>query len=443
MKNIQTNQYFYRSILEKLKKWIDRKEIFIIKGPRQSGKTTILKILKDWLISEKNVKEKNIIFITFEERDILDKFSLDPKEYIKSFIGNKNNEKLYFFIDEFQYLKNSGQILKMLYDIFENIKFIITGSSSLELTDKTDKFLVGRVFSFYLWQLNFEEFVKIKSEQLYNVYKEKTTHINNFIIHNKNFSFAKKDIFESDFEKLFQEYIIYGGYPEVVKSYDRETKKVILKNIYNTYITKDIIELLKITDYSKFKILVSILSAQIGNIINYNNLSQDTQIYFKELKRYLSILEETYIISFLTPFFTNKISELKKNPKIYFIDIGLRNYISSMLNDNIISRSDLGAIVENTIFCQLKLKEKEEDLYLVKYWRTSGRAEIDFILQKSKQMIPIEVKYSLFNSPKISRGFRNFIKEYKPEKALVLTKNYYDEIKINSTLVKFAPLWYL
>ena len=253
MKNIQTNQYFYRSILEKLKKWIDIKEIFIIKGPRQSGKTTILKILKDWLISEKNVKEKNIIFITFEERDILDKFSLDPKEYIKSFIGNKNNEKLYFFIDEFQYLKNSGQILKMLYDIFENIKFIITGSSSLELTDKTDKFLVGRVFSFYLWQLNFEEFVKIKSEQLYNVYKEKTTHINNFIIHNKNFSFAKKDIFESDFEKLFQEYIIYGGYPEVVKSYDRETKKVILKNIYNTYITKDIIELLKITDYSKFK----------------------------------------------------------------------------------------------------------------------------------------------------------------------------------------------
>lgn len=433
-------QYFPRLLLEKLQKWIDRREIFAIKGPRQSGKTTILKILRDWLIKEKGVKPENIIFITFEDRDILEKFSLDPKSYLKSFIGERKNEKFYFLIDEFHYLKNGGQTLKLLYDIFENVKFIITGSSSLELTGKTAKFLVGRVFSFELWQLSFEEFIKVKSSQLLNVYKEKSELVKNFILEGKNFPSPKKDIFGKDFQKLFEEYAIWGSYPEVIKTNDEETKTVILKNIYDTYITQDIIELLEITDYSRFKTLVALLSSQIGNLINYNNLAQDTQSYFKEIKGHLSILEETYIISLLKPFFTNKLSELKKNPKVYFIDIGLRNYILGNFQ-GLLFRPDLGQIVENVVFSQLKFNQK--DLYLLKYWRTLGKAEVDFILEEKGEIIPLEVKYSFFKSPKISRGFRSFISEYKPKRAIILTKNFWGEFKINSTLIKFIPTWYL
>ncbi len=290
MKEKEEKQYFSRVVLEKLKKWIDRREIFAIKGPRQSGKTTLLKMLRDWLIKQKGIKPENIIFITFEDRDILEKFSLDPKEYVRSFTGKKSGERFYFFIDEFHYLKNGGQILKLLYDIFENVKFVITGSSSLELTGKTAKFLVGRVFSFYLWQLDFEEFVKIKSSQLYNVYKKKNSFVKNFIFEGKNFSPFEKDIFGKDFENLFEEYAVWGGYPEVIKTSDEETKKIILKNIYDTYITKDIIELLKITDYSKFKTLIARLSSQIGSLINYNSLVQDVQAYFKEIKHFIYVL---------------------------------------------------------------------------------------------------------------------------------------------------------
>ncbi|MBU0722592.1 ATP-binding protein [Patescibacteria group bacterium] len=428
--------------MEQLKKWIDRKEIFAIKGPRQSGKTTLLKILHAWLIKEKKINTENIIFITFEEQDILEKFSLNAKDYVNSFIKNKPKERFYFFIDEFQYLENGGQILKTLYDLFDNVKFIITGSSSLELIGKTAKFLVGRIFYFYLWQLSFEEFVKLKSSQLYNVYKEQSVKLNDFIFESKNYSCLEKDIFSNDFEKLFQEYAIWGGYPAVAMASDNETKNIILKNIYNTYINKEIVDLLKITDYGKLKTLVAILSSQIGNLVNYNNLANDTQSYFKEIQRFLSVLEETYIIFLLKPFFTNKVSELKKNPKVYLIDIGLRNYIISGINkDNFNFQPDLGAIIENVVFSQLRFKQ--EDLCSLKYWRTLGKAEVDFILETPKETIPIEVKYSNFTFPKISRGFRSFIQEHAPKKAIILTKNYFGEDKINSTIIKFVPVWYL
>lgn len=434
-------KYIDRFLLKELQKWMSRKEILAIKGPRQSGKTTVLKMLRDWLISQKKVDEKNIVFITFEERDILEKFSLDPKEYIKSLIGKDQSKKFYIFIDEFQYLDEGGQILKMLYDLFENVKFVITGSSSLELTSKTAKFLVGRIFFFNLWQLDFKEFIQTESNQLNNAYQDKSVQVNNFITKGKNFPIPEQDIFKSDFEKVFQEYAIWGGYPAVVSARGAETKKIILKNIYNTYITRDITELLKITEYAKFKNLVAILSVQIGNLINYNNLAQDTQSYFKEIKQYLSVLEETFIISLLKPYCTNKISELKKNPKVYFIDLGLRNYLTDSLNSNLVQRQDLGAIMENVVFFQLQ--NKENNSQQLKYWRTIGGAEVDFIIEKADEIIPIEVKYSFFKSPKISRGFRNFISEHQPKRAIILTRGYWGEMKINSTIVKFIPLWYL
>lgn len=433
--------YFERALLEQLKKWVDRREIFAIKGPRQSGKTTLLKMLQDWLKQEKKIKPENIIFITFEDRDILEKFSKDPKEYVKNLAGKKENEKFYFFVDEFQYLENGGQILKLLYDTNENIKFIITGSSSLELTGKTARFLVGRVFSFYLWQLNFQEFLKIKSEQLYNAYKDRNEKFKTFIVKGEYFDVPSEDIFENDFKKMFEEYTVWGGYPEVVKSEDEETKKMVLKNIYDTYITRDIIEMLKITDYSSFKKIVTLLAGQIGNLLNYENLATDAKSYYKETKNYLSILEQTFIISLIKPFYRNKTTELKKNPKNYFIDLGLRNYILGNFQEFSL-KTDKGPLVENAAFLQFKFKEENEE-NAVKYWRTLSKAEVDFVLEQKNEVIPVEIKYSNFKHPEISRSFRSFLNQYKPRKALMLTNGFIGEMKMSDVLIKFVPVWYL
>jgi hypothetical protein len=437
MEKIGKNQYFPRHILTNLKKWIDRREIYAIKGPRQSGKTTLLKMLQDHLIQEKRVNPENIVFLTLEDREILDKFSRSPKEFVRTLIMHKQDERFYFLIDEFQYLVEGGQKLKLLYDLFENIKFIITGSSSLELAGKTGKFLVGRMFSFYLYQLSFEEFISLKSKQLNNVYQQRAKLVRDFMIKEKDFQ-IEEDIFGGDFKKYFEEYALFGGYPEVVKTEDIETKRIILKNIYDTYINRDIIELLKITDITKFRTILGLLANQVGSLINYNSLTTDSQTYFKQIKHYLSILEETFIISLLRPFFTNKATELKKNPKIYFIDTGFRNYILNNFNE-LSLRPDGGEIIENAVFTQLKISQPDN----LKYWRTLAKAEVDFIVEVGSEIIPIEVKYSYLKIARVSRGFRNFLLQYHPKRALVLTKGFWGELKIESSPVKFIPVWYL
>lgn len=429
-------EYLERRLIRELEKWIERKEIIAIKGPRQAGKTTILKILKEYLITQKKTPPGNIVYITFEDRDILDAFSKDPKEYINSYIIKEPNAKFYFFIDEFQYLEDGGQKLKLLYDIYENIKFIITGSSSLEITEHTAKYLVGRVFSFYLYQFSFWEYLQLKPKNMQNVYEEATKRINDFLDKGKSLG-IKEDIFAKDFSRYFEDFVIFGGYPEVIKAKDTETKRTILKNIYDTYIAKDIIELLKIKDISSFRTVVSLLANQIGNLLNLQSLATDSGSYFRQLKQYISILEETFIIRNLKPYFKNRTTELKKNPKIYFVDTGLRNWTVNNFNKFEL-RADVGSLVENIVLASFYQKREEE----IRYWRTLGQAEVDFILRQSDKIIPIEVKYSFMKSPEITRSLKNFLSLYKPPRALVLTKGFWGRTKVKNTEVAFVPIWY-
>lgn len=209
-----------RRLMEPVKKWIDHREIYAIKGPRQSGKTTLLKMLQQYLINEKEISPENIIFLTFEDREILEKFSSDPKDYIKSFIGKRKKERFYFFLDEFHYLDDGGQKLKLLYDIYENIKFVITGSSSLEITGKTAKFLVGRIFSFHLFQFSFAEFIRVKSSQLSNVYMERAENSGEFIFHLKSDESGSEDLysFKGNMSKVQNNALFRFSFPKIEDS---------------------------------------------------------------------------------------------------------------------------------------------------------------------------------------------------------------------------------
>jgi predicted AAA+ superfamily ATPase len=296
------------------------------------------------------------------------------------------------------------------------------------------------MFSFNLWQFNFGEFLRAREERLYRAYKEKSSVVGEFLAGEKDFLIPPSDIFTKDIERLFEIHSIWGGYPEVVKATDEETRRIILKNIYDTYISSDIIELLRITDYSRLKTLAELLAAQTGNLANYTNLAQDIKSYFKEVKQYLTILEETFVISLLRPFYSNRTTELKKNPKVYFVDGGLRNYITQNMKD-LQFRADKGQVVENAVRSQLKKVMPEE--CSIKYWRTMGGAEVDFILELAQELIPIEVKYSSLHSPQISRSFNSFLAEYKPKRGLVLTRGFWGSKIIGETHILFAPVWYL
>jgi len=428
---MERESIFTRDIEVNLLKWIERREAYAIKGPRQSGKTTLLRILESLLTKQ----GMDTVFLNFEDPDVLEAFEANPKEYVKSFLLKEG--KHCFLMDEYHYIRDPGKKLKLLYDTFENIKFIVTGSSSLELSGAMAKFLVGRVFFFELFPFSFHEFLAAKNPRLAKIYVDGNKKVREFVQSGK--TKVGQDIFLNEFMSYFNLYTIFGGYPAVIKAEDLETRRVILKNIYDTYISKDVVEFLKVTDALKYRHVVRTLAVLIGNLINYNELCSTCQTYYKELKRIISILSETYIISLVQPFFRNPITELKKVPKVYFFDLGLRNYIIDNFNP-LEKRTDSGALIENLVFLSLKNNFPEA---AINYWRTIAKAEVDFVLRIKDEKIPIEVKYQSFKEPKISRSLRSFIKSYKTKRAIVVTKDFWGKIKLNDTSILFVPACYL
>ncbi|MBE5728449.1 ATP-binding protein [Candidatus Parvarchaeota archaeon] len=424
-----------RELFTKILAHLDDKEIIAIRGPRQSGKSTLLKILRDNLIAQ-GVDTKHVIYISFEDPMEIDDFSKDPLAYINSYLVD---DKLYYFlIDEVQYDKSAGKHLKLVFDSLNNLKIVVTGSSSLDVA-QISKFLVGRVFIYDLLTVNFYEYLDFYDERLVRIF-DKNRAILNEIISGKKVNFLPDKISLEAINKKLEEFLRYGGYPASVKKTRAEDKVEILRNIYSTYIGKDITSLFGITDTASIRKLLGALALQIGSLVNYNELSTTTGIYYKKLLEFLHVLEETYIIKRLYPFSRNMRSELKKNPKIYFFDIGLRNYIAQNFNP-VSNRTDAGSMVENFVF--VELQQRLELASFIYFWRTRAKAEVDFIISTPELVIPIEVKFSSFKRPEITRGMHSFIDEYEPRYAIVLTRDFFERIKIKKTEVFFIPLCFV
>ncbi|RKX78296.1 MAG: hypothetical protein DRP87_06715 [Spirochaetes bacterium] len=430
-----------RDLLLSIKPFIKRDEFISIVGPRQAGKTTFLEILKKYLNEELGVKEQLIQFITFEDRRLLMEFETSPVDFINSYIPKNIVEKSYLLIDEFQYAQNGGQKLKLIYDTIKNVKIIITGSSSLDIKANVGRFMVGRIVNFYLHPFHFGEYLRAGNERLERMYYENNSRIKSYIFNGKKFEIQNKHDFM--YEELIKEYemfSVWGGYPAVVLSETEVEKRKILAEIYNNYILKDIKTLLELATEKNLFLLSQYLAAQVGNIVSYQNLSQTSGLDFRNLKKHLNILYETYICSEVRPFFRNKLKELTKNPKIYFLDMGFRNNLLENMK-GLEKRPDAGAVVENTTFILLNLLF--EGMNKINFWRAKAGAEVDFILNVGDAIVPVEVKYSLFGEVRLSRSLISFIESYKPERALILTKNFWGTLKRGGTHILFAPVYYL
>ena len=396
--------YINRTLEKTLKRHMDKKEILAVVGPRQSGKTTLLKhIFKDL---------KRAVFLDFEDRQILELFDLDIKSFVDLYVKNYD----YLFIDEFQYAKDGGKQLKYIYDA-QKIKIVISGSSVSGLSIHSIKYLVGRVFVFTLHPFSFEEYLAHKEPELYeNIY-------------------LKRKLSRPIIDRIlpyFNEFCVYGGYPRVIASDNSQDKEIVLKNIYNTYFLKEIKEILNLKDDHKLSKLINALALQIGNIINYNELSDLTGFHHKELLDHLNILEKTFISIRSQPFYTNKRTELVKAPKIFFVDNGFRNVVIKDFQP-IANRQDKPFLYENFIASEIMKAGFD-----VKYWRTKSRAEVDFVIEKNEKPIPVEVKSEL-KRPKITKSFASFLEKYKPQNKIIVSNSLFSE----KNKIKFRPIFYL
>ena len=413
-------EYYPRKIEEKLEKWLRRKEYLLLKGPRQSGKTTLLLHLHELL--------KDSEYLTLEDPSWREAFEKDPKRVAERILEGK---KSILLLDEAQYVSDVGQKLKLLFDLYgDRLKIIATGSGSFDLKVEVGKHLVGRAIYFELMPLTFEEFLRWKAGDLHRTYLGFLASLSGFL---KEGKLEVEPIFEREFQSLLEEYVIFGGFPAVVKEPSQEIKRELLRNLVTTYIERDIFYFLRVKNPEKFRELMKFLSFQIGGLLNHADACRELGIDFRTLLSYLSLLQQTYVIELLPPFFRNLVTELRKSKKLYFLDTGLRN---SLLNrfSPLGERDDRGKLLENHVFIQLRSRFGK-----LHFWRTAGKGEIDFILENHEELVPVEVKTGRV---KLGRGFAGFLKSYRPARAIVFTEGEFGVREISGTRVAFLPHYF-
>lgn len=330
---------------------IGKGKVLLLIGPRQVGKTTLLKNILTSISSEKKVQ-----FWNCDESDVRQFLSEANSAKLKSFVGNSD----FIVIDEAQRVKDIGLTIKLLHDSFPNVQLAVTGSSSLDLSNSINEPLTGRKFEYNLFPFSTNELVSHTSmlEEM----------------------------------RLLKNRLVYGFYPDVVNNPGEE--KEILTNIINSYLYKDVFEFQDIRKSSVIEKLVQALALQVGSEVSFNELGNLLGIDTVTVQRYVDLLEKAYVIFHIRSFSRNVRNELKKSIKIYFYDNGVRNSVISNFSP-VELRSDIGALWENFLISE-RIKNNTYHNKHAKYyfWRTTQKQEIDFIEEVDQNLFAYEFKYN-------------------------------------------------
>jgi len=240
-------------------------------------------------------------------------------------------------------------------------------------------------------------------------------------------------------KNLLEEYLVFGGYPRVVLEETMEEKVKLMDEIYQSYLEKDLTYLLRIQKTEIFFNLVKLIAAQTGRLINYSELSNTLGLAIKTLKTYLWYMEKTFILNRINPFFSNKRKEITKSPIYYFYDLGLKNYAVNSFR-NIESLTDIGFQFQNFVFNILKEKIKKSSV-IINFWRTKEKAEVDFVINSGRGVIPVEAKYRKLERPEIQRSMQSFIKKYQPKKAFIVNLEMKKKVIRDKTEIYFIPFY--
>lgn len=377
------------------KHYLDNDEILLLIGARQAGKTTVLKILKEKV----EAKGFKTFFFNLEDPDYLRLLNQTPKNLFQIFPIDLST-KTVIFIDEIQYLDNPTNFLKYIYDEYKGkIKLIVSGFSAFYLDRKFKDSLAGRKIVLLVHTLSFREFLRFKNESdLSELLPTRFNHESYRL--EKKISLQEKE----RIQKYFSEFMIYGGYPRVVLS-PIEEKLNVLQEIVYSYIKKDIYEA-DIKQDEIFYRLFKILAEGSGNLVNTNELSNTLGVSRKSIHNYLYVMQKSFHISLLRPFYRNVRKELTKMPKVYFYDLGLRNFLVNNF-DSPKLRSDRGELLENAVFRQLAEHADMIPDEKLAFWRTQSGAEVDFIFD-DKYAFEVKFDTRLFRKTK----YHQFLEAY-------------------------------
>ena len=331
-------------------------------GARQVGKTTLLNKMFQ-------AQQKDIFWLNGDSNDTVALFENINASRIKALIGNAKT----LVIDEAQRISDIGIKLKQIIDQIPDLQVVATGSSSFDLANKINEPLTGRKWEYTLYPLS---------------YKELADH---------------NGLLEEI--RMLPHRLIYGCYPDVVNNVGDEQKT--LTEIANSYLYKDVMDYEGIHKADKLVTLLQALAYQLGSEVSLTELSQLTGLDVKTVDKYITILEQAYIVFRLRSYSRNHLNELKHSRKIYFYDNGIRNAVIRNFAPAEM-RADVGALFENYFIAEkMKLKEYTNDYSLSWFWRTKTQQEIDYIEEKDGMIKAFEIKWNPNKKAKMPLSFKN------------------------------------
>lgn len=377
-----------RNIWPTCEKNLDRKEIVLLIGARQVGKTTLLLRIEDYL----KKKNEQVYYFSLENPSLLQDLNSNP-ENIFSYIP-KQDKKIFLLLDEVQYLATPSNFLKYHYDTYGNrIKLIVSGSSAFYIERKFTDSLAGRKRIIELFPFSFSEFLRAKErDNLADIVRSGTWCRTR----------KKQEILVPQRQQLRQflnEYIMYGGYPGVVIEPEAEEKRLILRDLHQSFLKKDVLEA-GVSEQYKFYQLLKIIASGTGALLNASEIGNTIGLSPDTVREYIHILRKSFIIGVIQPFHSNVRKELTKMPKAYLFDSGLRN---TVLGDYRIpeERLDKGAMLENLVYTGLRTYGIDP----IHFWRTQDKKEVDFVLPRQPDPMALEAKWqaSSYNPKKYER----------------------------------------
>ena len=369
-----------RIIQQEIEKNLFKNKVLLLIGARQIGKTTLLKQV---LL---NCKEKSL-WLNADESDI--KRKLENATTSTQLLQLFGNAKL-IVIDEAQQVEDIGLKLKLVIDTNPELQIIATGSSAFELLQKSNEPLTGRKKEYHLYPISFSEMVNhtsLLTEQ-----------------------------------RLLENRLIYGSYPEVINNPGNE--KEVLKEITNSYLYKDVLRYDGIKKASVIDKLLVALALQVGSEVSYNELAKTIgNINSATVEKYIDLLEKAFVVYKLPALSRNLRNEIKKGKKIYFYDNGIRNAIINNFNP-LALRNDKGALWENFLMSERMKKNSYAKHYCNTYfWRTFDQAEVDYIEEYNGALHVFEFKWKS-NNKKVPASLLN---SYTVNSTTIVDSDNYDE----------------
>ncbi|HOI25427.1 MAG TPA: ATP-binding protein [Caldisericia bacterium] len=384
-----------RRLLPELIKHLKEKEISLIVGPRQAGKTTLMKLLMHELAKQN--QPSLMLNLDIEE----DKKYFDSQEHLLRKIRLELGNQGYVFVDEIQRKENAGLFLKGLYDMDLPYHWMVSGSGSLELKEKIHESLAGRKRVFELSTLSWEEWVEYRTSYRFE------QNLGEFM-----------ELEATKTKALLEEYLSFGGFPRIVLEQELSEKRKIMSELYESYLLKDLVELLGIQKTEEFTGLARLMASQLGKMVNKQELSSTLGLHIHTINHYLWYMEKTFYIEKVTPFYRNIRKEICKAPVYYFSDLGMRNFALGLFGSSAPLLSD-GFLFQNFVFHRLKDWVRDTS-WQIHYWRTTNKAEVDFVVDQGIEITPVEVKYQNLLKPNPGRSLLSFLAQYQPKKAYIV-----------------------